>query len=231
MTEIQGIVKGDAYQQLGSAALIIGVVLWLISSILMFRVVASASSLQEEMKTVAEHVASSQAGELMYALSSLAVMIGVSAVSRSITANVAAAWSRTGFYLFALGTALWIVGYALDIAFAASLAKWLSTPVAGKEAAYGVVAALGATSRGTFPLGLVIYWLAFIPLGIGILRSAIYPGWLGSSALVLGLAGVGLGTFQTFNGRESTFNLFVVLFAFTTLWFLVIGIWVARKAW
>ena len=78
---------------------------------------------------------------------------------------------------------------------------------------------------------VVIYWLALVPLGIGMIRSFVYPRWLGWPSLILGVAGFALGIVETFNGRESTFSLFMILYPLTMLWFLVVGIWVARRAW
>jgi len=226
----QGIVKGDVQQRLGSAGFIIGVLLWVISSVLMIGVITSASNMQEELKQVGERAVIAQGGELLFTLGMLAVMIGVAGVSRSITAS-GAAWARLGFYLIVVGTILWTVGYAVDMAVAAASANWLAAPAASKQAAYSVVAALSAISRGTFPMTVVVYWLAFVFLGIGMVRSAVYARSLGWAGLILGIAGFSLGIIQTFNGRESTFGLFMILYPLTMLWSLVVGIWVARKAW
>jgi hypothetical protein len=230
MTQQQEIVQGDAHQKLGSAGFIIGVLLWLIGSILISGIVASASNLQEELKKIGEQVVLAQAGELTLALSSLAVMMGVAGIYHVITDN-GAAWARLGFYVIVVGTIFWTVGYAIDIAVASAMANWLAAPTASKEAAYSVVATLSAMSRGAFPMTVVIYWLAFVFLGIGMVRSVVCPRWLGWFGLILGATGVPLGIIQTFNGRESTFNLFMILFPLTMLWFFVMGIWVARKAW
>ena len=64
----QGIVKGDAQQRLGSAGFIIGVLLWVISSVLMLGVITSASNLQEELKQVGERAFIAQGGELLLPL-------------------------------------------------------------------------------------------------------------------------------------------------------------------
>jgi len=61
--------------------------------------------------------------------------------------------------------------------------------------------------------------------------SSNYPHWLGSGGLILGIAGVLLGISQTFTGRENSFILFGILLYLTILWWLVMGIWIARKAW
>lgn len=80
-------------------------------------------------------------------------------------------------------------------------------------------------------MNVMANWLAFVLLGIGMVRSAIYPRWLGWVGLISGITGVLLGIMQTFTGRESSFNLFMVLMMLTVLWWLAIGVWVARKAW
>jgi hypothetical protein len=136
-----------------------------------------------------------------------------------------------GFYVIVVGTVLWEVGYSLDVAVAAAAANWLAAPAASKEATYSVVATLSAISRGTFPMTVVISWLAFVLLSIGMVHSAVYPRSLGWFGLILGIAGLSLGIIETFIGRESTINLFMMLFALIMLWSLVVGIWVARKAW
>ena len=230
MTQGQGIVKGDAQQKLGSAGFIVGVLLWLIGSLFITGILANASNMQDELKAIGEQVVSAQAGELILTLNIIAMIIGMAGVYRSVTAS-GVAWVRAGFYLFLVGSFFWALGYAIDVAVASAMANWLAAPAANKEAAYSVVAALTSISRGSFPMTVVIYWLALVPLGIGMIRSFVYPRWLGWPSLILGVAGFALGIVQTFNGRESTFSLFMILYPLTMLWFLVVGIWVARKAW
>ena len=142
-----------------------------------------------------------------------------------------AAWARPGFYIAIVGTVLWTVGYAVDIAVATAVSNWLSAPAGSEAAAHAVVTGLTAVSRGSFPTAVVVDWLAFAFLSFGMLRSAVYPRWLSWPGLVFGVAGILLGIVQVFSGREGTFNLFTVLFALTMLWLLATGIWVARKAW
>jgi hypothetical protein len=76
-------------------------------------------------------------------------------------------------------------------------------------------------------------WMALILLGAGMARSAVYQRWLGWTIAVLGIAMVAaVGIPRFFIGNTSTL---VVVFGglaiLTTVWFLVVGIGVARKAW
>ncbi len=62
--------------------------------------------------------------------------------------------------------------------------------------------------------------------------STVYPRWLSWVELILGIAGVAVGIIQFSIERSTTFTLvFVILSLLTTLWVLVVGIWVARRAW
>ena len=153
-------------------------------------------------------------------------------VHRSIVAS-GAAWARLGFHFLVIGTTLWTLGMSLDISYSAALLNWQAAPEAGREAAHNVVVILSPAGlgRGLFPLEVAVIWMAYAFMGIGMLQSRAYPRWLGLVGLVLGLVGVPLGIAQTFTGREASLNIFTALVFFTTLWFLAVGIWVARRAW
>lgn len=76
-------------------------------------------------------------------------------------------------------------------------------------------------------------WLALIFLGNGMARSAVYPRWLGWGAVFLGIGMVAVvGIPKFFMGYTSTLlSVFGGLALLTTIWMLLTGIWVARKAW
>jgi hypothetical protein len=230
MTQQQGIMKGDAQQRLGSAGFIIGPILMMIGSLLLPPSLG-VSNWQEMISDVGEQAVRLQACALLITFGYWAVMIGTVGVYRSITAG-GAAWARLGFYFYLIGTAMWTVGMSVgDVGYPAAAANWLAAPDAGKEAAYIALAAIPGFTRGLFPMEVIVIWLAFAFLGIGMVHSDVYPRWLGWVGLILGIAGMTLGIFQTFTGRETTLNLFMVLNISTMLWSLVVGIWVARRAW
>ncbi|MBI2288235.1 MAG: hypothetical protein HYY41_02030 [Chloroflexi bacterium] len=231
MAQQQGIVKGDALQKLGSAGFIIGAILLVIFNILLPRA-ADPSNVQEMLKKMGGQEALSQVSALLIAVGTWAVMIGTAGVYRSISAG-GAAWARLGFYGTVVGTAMWTVSLALHMATAGAAANWMTAPAAGQATAYSVAAALSAAGLATFSMTIIVVWLALIFLGIGMVLSTVYPRWLGWVVIVLGIATVvAVGLPQAFAGISSTLNLiFMALSLLTTLWILVIGIWVARKAW
>ena len=73
-------------------------------------------------------------------------------------------------------------------------------------------------------------WLAFGFLSIGMIRSAIFPRWLGWAGLALGFVGLTLGTVMVFIGREAIWNYFTVLAFLSLLWLLSLGTWMAKEA-
>jgi len=77
-----------------------------------------------------------------------------------------------------------------------------------------------------------MYWLALAFLNLAIINSNNYPRWLGWAGLFISIPIIALGVFQIFTPRSITLTLiFSFLMLLTTLWVLVVGIWVARKAW
>lgn len=232
----QSIFQGDVQQKLGSAGFIIGAILMMIGGSLMPYASTPTSNLQEMLRPLGEQLFKAQFSVLLLIISIWATMIGVVGVYRSITATGGttggAAWARLGFYFMLVGTALYTVALALDASTAGAVANWLAAPAIDKEAAYGVVAAVNAVGRGLYPVALIAYWVSFAFLGIAMLISAVYPRFFGWTAVVLGGAVIALGIVQSFTARTTTLTLiFMVLSLLTGLWGLVVGIWVARKAW
>jgi hypothetical protein len=231
MAQQQNIVKGDALQKISSAGLIIGAILLVIGNLLMPYTTNPTSSLREMLTPLGAHELQSEISSLLIMMGFLAMMIGMTGVYRSITAG-GAAWARLGFYFVLVGTALQTISLSLDVSVASAVAKWLAAPVDGKEAAWSVVAALNAVGRGIIPMTWIVYWLAFGLLGIGMIRCAVYPRWLGWVGLILSCPVVAVGIIHIFTTRTTTITLtFVALAMLTNLWALAVGIWVARKAW
>ena len=113
-----------------------------------------------------------------------------------------------------------------------AVANWLSAPIDGKAAAWSVVASLSAFGRGIVPTTWSLYWLALAFLSIAMVHSDVYPRWLGWAGLIVSIPMIILGVIQIFIPRSITLTLiFSMLMVLTTLWILVTGLWVARKAW
>lgn len=220
-------VEGGALQRIGSAGYLIGALLLVVASLLLPRA-SDLSNVQAMQRTFAAQAVLLQACALLYAFGYWAVLIGTVGVSRAITA-AGAAWADLGRSFALVATALWTLGFALDVAYAAALATWLAAAPAGKPAAYSIVVVLSPLGfgRGLFPLTVIVNGLAFTFLGVGMVQSTVYPRWGGSGGLLLGAAGVLLGIVQTFTGRERALTPFIVLEALTILWLVGVGGWLA----
>ena len=231
MTHRQEIVKDDASQRIGSVGLIAAAVLLVIGNLLMPYTTDPTGDIREMLRPLGEQAFRSQASSLFIVLGFWAMLIGMAGVSRSINAG-GAAWARIGFNSLLAGTALQILTLGMDIATASSVANWLAAPEAGKEAAWSTVAALNALGRGVVPVTWIIYWLAFALLGLGMAQSAVYPRWLGWAGVILSAPVIAVGILHVFTARTTVLTLAFVLFAMlTNLWALVVGIWLARRAW
>jgi len=231
----QSIPKEGTLQKIGGAGLIVGAILVAVSTI--WPASVDLSGVAAVQKKFGEQAVILQVCALLMTFGYWGGMAGMAGIYRSITANRettgSAAWARLGFYFLLIGTAMWTIGSSLNVSFPAAIVNWQAAPVEGKEAAYSIVAVLSPAGfgRGLFPLEVIVNWLAFALLGMGMLQSGIYPRWLGWIGLTLGISGILLGITQTFTGRETSLILFGILLYLTTTWWLLTGIWVMRKAW
>lgn len=231
MPKKQGIVKGDSHQKVSGVGFVVGAVLIVLGSLLLPRA-SDLSDVQAMQKAYGEQATLLQGCALLLTFGFWAVMIGTSGIYQSVRLE-GAVWARLGFYFHLVGVALWTIGMTLDVSYPAALINWLESPAASKDIAYSVVTVLSPAGfgRGTFPLNVIVNWLAFTFFGIGMIRSFLYPQWIGWYGLLLGIAGLTIGIIMTFTGREALINLFVIFMMLNILWWLICGIWVLRKAW
>ena len=223
--------RGNTQQRLSGLGFVCGAILIMVGSLLLPRA-SNLGDIQAMQKVFAEQATLLQACALLITFGFWAVMMGTAGAYHSIISD-GAAWARLGLYFHLVGVALWTVGMSLDISYPAAILNWLESPVANQEVAYSVVTVLSPLGfgRGTFPLNIIVNWLAFTLLSIAVLRSSIYSHWIGWLGLFLGIAGLLLGIIMTFTGREALINLFVIFMLLNILWWLAWGVWVLRKAW
>ncbi len=225
----QGINKGDVLQRIGGIAFIIGGILTLVFSALEPRPDDPANT-QQALSRLAENEGLSNIVFLGLAVGLWALMIGVVAVYRSISTGGAAAWTRLGFYGVIVGTTIFTitlaVGWATTGAAAASGGTQPGTP------AYTIAAALNAVGSSIFIMSIIVLWLALAFLGIGMALSTIYPKWMGWVLLILGVLIVAVvGIPQAVGDPSQALGLiFAVLAGLTSIWAIVVGIWVTRRA-
>ncbi len=230
----QGIAKGDALSRIAGISFIVGAVLLLVFNALLPRVSDPTNT-----QAVLQNIAANRGGvwelyHLLLAAGIWGLMIGVVGVYRSVTTGSAAVWARLGFYGVIVGTTLWSVLFALEgLGLAAVVGEWAKASGADKATLFLVASSLGKINLGLFSMTIIAYWLALTFVGIGMVLSTVYPKWLGWAAIVLSVAIVAaVGVPQALTEMTQTLQLlFVILSLLITLWALVLGIWITRKAW
>jgi hypothetical protein len=94
------------------------------------------------------------------------------------------------------------------------------------------VATLNEFVFGLFNVVIVANWLAFLAVGVGIVLSGAYPKDMGWSLVVLSAAVVVIGVPRFFIDLTETAELiFTIPAGLTSVWAVVMGVWVARRAW
>ncbi len=230
----QGIAKGDVLQRIAGISFIVGAVL-----LLVFNILAPRVSDPTDMKQVLQSIADNRGGfweldHLLLAVGIWGLMIGVVGVYRSITTGAAAVWARLGFYGVIVGTTLWSVTFALvGLGLAAVVGEWARASGPDQATLFLVASSISDVSRGMLSMTVIAHWMALTFVGIGMALSTVYPKWMGWTLIVLGAAMVAaVGVPQALTGITQTLQLlFAALSILTTLWALVLGIWITRKAW
>ncbi len=232
MSAPQGIVKGDPFQRLTSAALVIGACLLLVFNILAPRP-ADPTDLQASFTNMVNRYSLFQLSHLMLAAGFWAVMAGLAGVDRSISEK-GAAWARIGFLGIIVGTALFTITMAFTATEASSARAWAAASGAEEGAAFAVTVATVNVGKAAYIMSILLYWLSLAFVGVGMARSGIYPGWLAWAPVALGVAMtavVGVPQFMVGDVRASSMLIFAGLAGLTTVWLLAAGIWIARRAW
>lgn len=212
--------------------MIIGAVFLIVFNIMVPRP-ADPSNMQIAMTNTVDNFFLFQLSHLMLALGIWGTMIGSAGVYRSIT-DQGKAWAQVGFYGIVVGTVLWMVTYAMTSVEASDAANWAAAATADKTAFYSIAVATINVGKAAYIMSILLFWFALVFLGFGMARSSTYPGWLGWIGVALGtgmVAIVGIPQFLAGEVNTSSMLTFAGLALLTTVWFLMTGIWVARKAW
>ena len=170
--------------------------------------------------------------ELFIAIGSLGIMMGAAGVYRSINAR-GAAWVRLGFYGIIVGTAIGVISSGIMTNMTKTYASWLGAPDANKASMFTASIAVTMVCAAVNAVYHIVQWTGIALLGIGMVRSQVYPRWLGRGGAALGVLTVAIvGIPQFLSGLTDTIQTsFAVLATLTFVWALMLGIWVARKAW
>lgn len=223
----QGISRGDVLQRLASLFFIVGSVSLIVFNALFPRVEDPASAAQFVKKVAETRGGQWEMINLGLAVGIWGLMIGFAGVYRAISTGGAAAWARLGYYGFIVGTTLWTAGLALEGFGLGLVTKDMSA------ATTATAAVLASLLMGLLSMQIIVLWLALLFIGIGMALSTVFPGWAGWVLIILGALTASTGVLQGFTGpTQLTLNvLFPILAGLSTVYSLVLGIWIWRRAW
>lgn len=171
---------------------------------------------------------------LAIAIALLLVLGGLVALFRSITSQPGAAVARLGFAGALVSGGIGIILLGIDgIALKEVAESWADAPAEEKASAFRVGEAIEQVSFGIFSMFIFVFFgLTILLYGLAVALSDIYPKGLGWVAVILGGGSAVLGLVQAYQGPSDVVTniLFAVFSILITVWVLVIGVFMWRKA-
>ena len=219
--------------QIGAVSLIVGFVLTIVHVALI--VVDAPLSDPGDTEAFLQSIVDSSIWAGIHVLVLVPFLLGVGgllALYRSITGEPGAALAQLGFAAALMGGAISSVSVAI---LGGSAMKELAdawAAAADKEVPFAVAE---ATILVSFDIGswgnLIFYGVAPILYGLAIALTGLYPKWLGWVAVVGGVGGVLIQMVQFSQGvSQVTSTVYVASFLVVTLWLVVMGVLMWRKA-
>ena len=219
--------------RIGGVSLIAGFVLTIVHVVLL--VVDAPLSDPGDTEAFLQSIVDSSIWAGIHVLVLIPLLLGVGgllALYRSITGEPGAALAQLGFAAALMGGAVTSVSVAIlgggamkELADAWAAAADNEVPLAVAEAALLVSFDIGSWGN------LVFYGVAPILYGLAIALTDLYPKWLGWVAVIGGVGGVLIQIVQFSQGvSQVTASVYVAFFLVVTLWLLVMGVLMWRKA-
>lgn len=219
--------------RIGAVSLIVGFVLTIVHVALL--VVDAPLSDPGDTEAFIQSIVDSSIWAGIHVLVLVPLLLGVGgllALYRSITGEPGAALAQLGFAAALMGAAITSVSVAILGGGAMKELAGAWAAAADKEVPFAVAK---ATILVSFDIGswgnLVFYGVAPILYGLAISLTGIYPKWLGWVAVVGGVGGVLIQIVQFSQGvSQVTIGVYVASFLVVTLWLVVMGVLMWRKA-
>jgi hypothetical protein len=174
---------------------------------------------------------------LMFVL--IVILLGLAAISRSISEEKASSWATCAFWVGVIGTIFGILGQGVDgLGFEVAKDIWTSAPTADQGTAVLVAGGVAGVATGIFILVLFFYFgLTSLVYGLTFAMSKEYPGWLAAFTLLGGTLGLSaaLATYYDDFSDPVYYGMFIPSAVIFLLWVLAASIilyrnhvWVAK---
>jgi hypothetical protein len=159
---------------------------------------------------------------------------GLVALYHSIQGGIAGVMARFGLFAGVAGVTIGLVLVILDGVAARQLAEeWAAAPPDEQPVSLGLVHANETINFALASLfNLVFAGVTFILFGLAVALSDVFPRWLGWVVVFAGASSIGAGLIQAFTGEPTDASRVLTILGPTviTLWLLVIGVLLVRKA-
>lgn len=223
-------VERDLYRWGGIAA-VVGALAALVANALHPRI----TDLDDATSAMIEEVARSGAWVPLHLVLIAAILLiagGLFALARSLKGGPAEGLARLAKGSLLISTSVALVTLGID-GFSSKDASdaWAAATGPGKDAAFAAAAAVVTVAWGAFMV-MTMTFIGLTPMlfGLAITRSQEYPAALGWPVAALGAVGIVAGVVG-FGGQSTVFwILFLVSSGLLTLWILVMGVLLGRKA-
>jgi hypothetical protein len=214
--------NGDVLQRIAGVAFILGSIATIVFDVLGPRV-DDFSDMAKVYAALSDNPDLNKLAFFGLAVGIWLLVAGFMGVYRSITTGAASAWARLGFYGVVVSAGLISAAFALFVGAIMAAEQG--------QTAIPTMAAIVTAGLSLFAVAVVGWWLALAFVGLGMLLSTVYPKWTGWVLLVLGIVTVGLsGVPSVFSTpTENQQLIFAVLAGLTSLWALVVGLWITRR--
>jgi hypothetical protein len=160
------------------------------------------------------------------------ITAGIAGITHAITEESGAFWTRLGFYALLAGAALFTAANGIGLAATSVAVEWVGAGADSESVQFAVAASLNAADDSVWYMSIITFWGALAVVGVGMLRSDIYPRWMGGTIAVLGsanalLVGLPLAVGVT---NPSLMLGFAGIAQLTIIWALASGIWMLRRS-
>ena len=231
MQSVHAISKGDVLQRITGIAFVVGAIATLVGNIL-FPHAADPADVTNRIAEVGGDETRTLIASLTIIAGLWALLLGVAGIYRSVTSARAAPWARLGFYMVLVGTTIATVSFGAILGSLDSDASWVTAGSVVGTTDYAIAASLLELGNEMFNLTIMSLWLGFLVVGVAMVLSGAYPKWLGWVLVVIATVVMAIGIPRFFTDlTESGELIFAIPAGLTSIWAVVMGIWVVRNAW
>lgn len=168
---------------------------------------------------------------LMFVL--IVILLGLAAISRSISEEKASSWAVCAFWVGVIGTVFGILGQGVDgLGFEVAKDIWVSANTTDQGTAVLVAGGVAGVATGIFILVLFFYFgLTSLVYGLTFAMSKEYPGWLAAFTLLGGTLGMSaaLATYYDDFSDPVYYGMFIPSAVIFLLWVLAASVILYRK--